>query len=146
MDIRKILSIPKNNDIQSSLPDGVLLVGTNAVIQWANDIAHDLFRMEEGLLLSKSINDLLENGYDLIKNSANTHKALISKYTQGEEYYELTARETEEGYIVALRDSTQNYKRISNILEEQEFSQKINSDKNCFLDRKSTRSELQSRI
>ena len=133
MDIRKILSIQKNIDIQNNLPDGVLLIGTDAIIQWANDVAHDLFRVEEGLLSAKSLNDILENGYGLVKNSANTHKALIAKYTQGEEYFELTARETEEGYIVALRDSTQNYKRITNILEEQESSQKINSDKNCFL-------------
>lgn len=133
MDIRKILSIQKNIDVQSNLPDGVVFVGTNGIIQWANDIAHDLFRIEEGLLFSKSINDILENGYDLITNSANTHKALIAKYTQGDEYFEITARETEGGHVVALRDSTQNYKRISNILEEQESSQKVNSDKNCFL-------------
>ena len=82
MDIRKILSIQKNVDIQSSLPDGALFVGTNAIIQWANDIAHDLFRLDEGLLISKSVNDILENGYDLIINSANTHKALIAKYRQ----------------------------------------------------------------
>ena len=133
MDIRKILSIQKNVDIQANLPDGVLFIGTNAIIQWANDVSHDLFRVDEGMLVSKSINDLLDNGYDLIKNSANTHKALIAKYAHDEEYFELTAREVEDGYVVSLRDSTQNYKRISNILEEQESSQKINSDKNCFL-------------
>ncbi len=133
MDIRKILSMQKNLDVQSNLPDGVLFVGTNGVIQWANDISHDLFRMEEGLLFSKSINDILENGYDLIANSANTHKALIAKNTQDDEYFEITSREIDGGYVVALRDSTQNYKRISNILEEQESSQKINNDKNCFL-------------
>lgn len=133
MDIRKILSIQKNIDIQSNLPDGVVFTGTNGIIQWANDIAHDLFRAELGQLISKSVNDLLENGYDLIVNSANTHKALIAKYTQGDEYFEITAREIEGGYVVALRDSTQNYKRISNILEEQETSQKVNSDKNVFL-------------
>lgn len=139
MDIRKILSIQKNIDIQSNLPDGVIFVGTSGLIQWANDIAHDLFRMDEGLLMSKSVNDILENGYDSIVNSANTHKALIAKSTSGDDYYEITARETEEGYIVSMRDSTQNYKRISTILEEQETSQKINSDKNCFLVKLSNR-------
>ena len=133
MDIRKILSIQKNLDVQTNLPDGVIFVGTSGIIQWANDIAHDLFRLEEGLLLSKSVNDILENGYDLITNSANTHKALIAKYTQGDEYFEITSREIEGGYVVAMRDSTQNYKRISNILEEQESTQKVNNDKNCFL-------------
>ncbi|MCM1265647.1 MAG: PAS domain-containing protein [Candidatus Gastranaerophilales bacterium] len=133
MDIRKILSIQKNVDIQANLPDGVIFTATSGIIQWANDIAHDLFRVELNQLISKSVNDLLENGYDLIVNSANTHKALIAKYTQGEEYFEITAREIEGGYVVALRDSTQNYKRISNILEEQETSQKVNSDKNTFL-------------
>lgn len=133
MDILKILSMQKNIDVRSNLPDGVMFVGTNGIIQWANDVAHDLFRLEEGLLFSKSINDILENGYDLIVNSANTHKALISKSTQNDEYFEITSREIEGGHVVALRDATQNYKRISNILEEQETSQKINSDKNCFL-------------
>ena len=133
MDIRKIISMQKNIDIQANLPDGVVFVATNGIIEWANDIIHDLFRVEEGQLLSRSINDILENGYDLIVNSANTHKALIAKSTQGEEYFEITSREIENGHIVSMRDSTQNYKRISNILEEQESSQKINSDKNCFL-------------
>ncbi len=148
MDIRKILSIQKNIDVQRNLPDGVVFVGTNGIIQWANDVAHDLFRMEEGLLFSKSINDILENGYDLIVNSANTHKALIAKSTQGDEYFEITSREIEGGHVVALRDSTQNYKRISNILEEQENSQKVNSDKNSFLVKLSNKfnSPLQSII
>lgn len=133
MDILKILSTQRNIDIQANLPDGVIFTGTNGIIQWANDIAHNLFRVESSQLVSKSVNDLLENGYDLIVNSANTHKALISKYTQGEEYFEITAREIEGGYVVALRDSTQNYKRISNILGEKESSQKVNNDKNSFL-------------
>ena len=133
MDILKILSMQKNIDVRSNLPDGTMLVGTNGIIQWANDIAHDLFKMDEGLLFSKSINDVLENGYDLIVNSANTHKALIAKSTYNDEYFEITSREIDGGHVVSLRDSTQNYKRISNILEEQETSQKINNDKNCFL-------------
>ena len=133
MDIRKILSLQKNIDIQYNLPDGVVFVGTSGIIQWANDVAHDIFHLEVGLLLTKSINDILENGYDLITNSANTHKALIAKSTQGDEYYEITARETEEGYVVSMRDSTQNYKRISGILEEQENAQRVNGDKNVFL-------------
>ena len=133
MDIRKILSIQKNVDIQSNMPDGVIFVGTNGLIQWANDVAHDLFHLEVGLLLTKSVNDVLENGYELMVNSANTHKALIAKSTQSDEYYEITARETENGHVVAFRDSTHNYKRISAILEEQETSQKVNNDKNIFL-------------
>ena len=132
MDILKMLS-QKNIDVQTNLPDGIMFVGTNGIIQWANDIAHDMFRMDDGLLFSKSINDVLENGYDLIVNSANTHKALIAKSTFDDEYFEITSREIEGGHVIALRDSTQNYKRISNILEEQETSQKINNDKNCFL-------------
>lgn len=133
MDIRKILSLQKNVDIQLNLPDGVIYIGNNGIIQWANDIAHDLFHTEIGLLLTKSVNDILENGYNLVKNSANTHKALIAKSTQGDEYYEITSRETEEGFVVSMRDSTQNYKRISEILEEQENAQKVNGDKNIFL-------------
>ena len=133
MDILKILSIQKNIDVQANLPDGILVIDTNGIIQWANDIAHDLFHLENGQLPSKSVNDILDNGYDLVINSANTHKALIAKNTQSDEYYEITSREVEGEYVVALRDSTKNYKRISNILEEQEASQKINSDKNCFL-------------
>ena len=132
MDIRRILSTQKNFDIEANLPDGMFMVGYNGLIQWVNDVAHDLFHVEEGMLFAKNINDVLENGFDLIKNSSNTHKALIAKNTQGEEYFEITAREIEEGYIVALRDSTKNYKRISGILEEQKVSQKINNDKNCF--------------
>ena len=61
MDLRKILSIQKNFEIQENLPDGVLVTGTNATIQWANDVAYNLFNIPEGQFVSKTINDILEN-------------------------------------------------------------------------------------
>ena len=131
MDIRKILSAQKNFDIQSNLPDGVLVTDEDGLVRWVNDVADTILKDKQ--IVSKSIDDILENGSNLIINSANTHKALIAKSTAGEEYFEITSRETEDGYVTALRDSTQNYKRISGILKEQESSQKINNDKNAFL-------------
>ena len=133
MDIRKILSVQKNIDVQSNLPDGVIVIESDGIIRWANDTAYILFNTKNGQLVSKSIDDILENGCSLIINSANTHKALIAKSTSGEEYFEITSRDAENCYVVSLRDSTLNYKRISNILREQESSQKINNDKNMFL-------------
>lgn len=133
MDIRKILSIQKNIDVQSSLPDGVILVGSNGLIQWLNDIAQEEFKIDESKISTTSINSILENGYELVVNAANTKKALIAKSAIEDKYYEITAREVEGGCVIILRDSTQNYKRISGILEEQESSQKINNDKNIFL-------------
>ncbi len=134
MDIRKILSKQKTFDIASNLPDSIIYVTNSGLIEWGNDVACEVFEVskQEGFV-NITVNDILENGFELVKSAEATKKALIAKSTIKEEYYEITTRPVENGFIVALRDSTQNYKRISGILAEKENTHHVAKDKNEFL-------------
>lgn len=135
MDIRKILNKPKTTlDIMANLPDSVIYVANSGLVEWGNDLACEMFEVskQEGFI-DITVNDLLEKGFELVSSAQANNKALIAKSTIKEEYYEITSRQVEGGYIVILRDSTQNYKRISGILAEKESSQHITKDKNEFL-------------
>lgn len=137
MDIRKILNNkPKSTlDITANLPDSVLYVASSGLVEWGNDLACEMFEVskQEGFVNNITINDLIENGFELVSSAHKNAKALIAKSTIKEEYYEITSRQVEFGYVAILRDSTQNYKRISGILAEKENSHSITKDKNEFL-------------
>lgn len=133
MDIRKLLLKQKNLDILSNLPDSVMFVMDSAQVVWANDVACEVFEFVNPIEMNITINDLIENGMELVISSYQNKKALIAKSTIKEEYYELTSKYTDDGYVIALRDSTQNYKRISGILAEKESSSHVTKDKNEFL-------------
>lgn len=135
MDIKKLLSKQKNFDLFTCLPDAILyVVGKRGLVAWGNELACEMFEVskEEGFL-DNTINDLIENGAELVVNAEINGKALIAKSTIKEEYYELTSKLVEGGYMVALRDTTQNYKRISGILAEKETINNVTHDKNEFL-------------
>lgn len=133
MDIRKFLSKSKILDIQSCLPDSVIYVASSGLLEWVNDTAIEVFELSNDCLENISINDILKNGFELMSSAEKSKKALIAKSTIKEEYYEITAKQIEGGFVVILRDSTQNYKRISGILAEKENSQYITRDKNEFI-------------
>ncbi len=134
MDIRKILTKQKTFDIASNLPDSVLYIANSGLVEWGNDLACEMFEVSKQLgFVDITVNDILENGFELVSNAEKSKKALIAKSTIKEEYYEITSKQVEGGYVVILRDSTQNYKRISGILAEKESSQHITKDKNEFL-------------
>lgn len=136
MDIRKILNKPKTTlDIMANLPDSVLYISNTGLVEWGNDLACEMFEVskQEGFVNNITINDLIENGFKLVSSAQKNGKALIAKSTIKEEYYEITSRQVDGGYIVVLRDSTQNYKRISGILAEKENTYNVTKDKNEFL-------------
>ena len=132
MGIKNFLSKTRVIDIQSCLPDGVVLITTEGVIQWANDVAQQLFP-ESISLINTNINDYLENGYNVIYGAAVNNKAAIVKVCNTDEYLEVTAKSIEGAFVVSMRDATQKYKTVNNIIEGHENSKKINYDKNNFL-------------
>lgn len=134
MDIRNFLSKQKQQfDINENYPDAILLVMNAGIIEWANSVACEMFEMNSHNFSDITIDDILEKGFELVKNAELDKKAFIAKSTIKESYYELTAKRIEWGYVVALRDSTRNYKRISDILAEKENTSHITRDKNEFL-------------
>ena len=99
--------------------------------------------------MKEDINNLIESGFELIKQTVLNGQSVVGKVKSEEFIYlEITASPAESSFVVSLRDVTQNYKTVTNIMIEQESSKKNNKDKNNFLVKLSNefRSPLQSII
>lgn len=129
MVFKKFLSKVKDTDILSSFPDGVLIINTDGSIELVNETALALLNMSKNELFKQNINDVFENGYDLAKQALTSAVVVKSK----DSYFDFTARNYEDGIIISFRDVTQNYKTVTNIIEEHESTKKVNKDKNVFL-------------
>jgi len=132
MGIKNFLSKTRVIDIQSCLPDGVIFVTPEGTIQWANDVAGKLFPFKNNLI-NTNVNDYLDGAINAIIAAVSTGKPTIAKYVDKEEYIELTAKEVDGAFVVSMRDTTQKYKTVNNILEGHENTKKVNYDKNSFL-------------
>ena len=132
MGIKNFLSKTRVIDIQSCLPDGVILVTTEGTIQWNNDVAMTLFPQVVSLI-NTNVDEYLDDGLNIIIAAADTSKPVVAKVVGSEEYIELTAKAIEGAYVVSMRDATQKYKTVNTIIEGHENSKKINNDKNAFL-------------
>lgn len=136
MVFKNFLSKEKDIDILASLPDGVLLIDNDGKIEWTNDESARLLKTTKNELLKCSLNELIESGLDLTKQAAQAIKSVIGrcKNTSGKDtYLEIAAKVIGEFFVVTLRDVTQSYKTVTNILTEHESSKKTNKDKNAFL-------------
>lgn len=134
MVFKKILSKSKDIDILSILPDGVILVDSSGKVGWYNDVAFEMLSIPSSTTLN--INELIEGGLDLARQSSLCGKPSVGRPAirkEKELYIEISARMFENYICVSLRDVTQNYKTVSNIMVEHETSKKINKDKNAFL-------------
>ncbi|RAI14950.1 MAG: hypothetical protein DKM22_05545 [Candidatus Melainabacteria bacterium] len=149
MDLKGLLSKNKEIDILSYIPDGVVLIDSSGYIEKINDVGAKFFRKDKQELLKEDINNLIESGFELIKQTVLNGQSVVGK-VKSEEciYLEITASPAESSFVVSLRDVTQNYKTVTNIMIEQESSKKNNKDKNNFLVKLSNefRSPLQSII
>lgn len=136
MVFKSFLSKAKDIDILSSLPDGVILVDNDGKIEWINEVTTALLNMQKNDVFKLNLNEIIESGLDLVKQAAESGKSLVGRarhQTMKDFYVEITAKTVEDFIILSIRDVTQNYKTVSNILVEHESSKKINKDKNAFL-------------
>lgn len=134
MDIKSLLSKGKDADVLANLPDGLLLIDLYGTIDKANEKAAEIFKYD--LLARADINDIIEGGFELVKQIANTGRSVVGKVklpNLKNTYLEMTSNEVQNGYIVCLRDVTQNYKTVTNLMIEQKSSKRNNKDKNNFL-------------
>lgn len=151
MVFKSFLSKPKDIDILSAIPDGIMLINAAGKIEWTNDVLVSLFCIDKNEILNHSINEIIESGLELVRQAAESFKPVVGriKPTSGKDsYFEITANFIDGHYVVSLRDVTQNYKTVTNIMVEHESSQKVNKDKNVFLNKLSNelKSPLQSAI
>lgn len=136
MAFKSFLSKAKDIDILSSLPDGVILINNVGQIEWINEVIPNLFKAEKAKIIKLNLDEIIESGLDLAKQAALSAQSAIGRVkneSMKDSYMEITAKTVEDYLIISLRDVTQSYKTVTNILVEHESSKKINKDKNAFL-------------
>lgn len=131
MDIKKILFRTNSIDVEKALPDAVVFCNRDGKILWVNDKAVELFETSKMHLLTSNITDFIENAFNLITSSVITNMPVITKFANGEIYFDMTSKEIEDGYVLDFRDSVSNANEIAKNSEDD--YKEINRDKNCFL-------------
>jgi len=123
-------------DLIEYLPDGLILIDTDGDFLMSNGVAEKMLLDIKEDFQNYNINDIFENAVMLIKKAADTNKQVVlktNKDTGKDLFFELTAQKHEKGYVVLMRENTQNYKTLTNIFVEYESSKKINKNRNSFL-------------
>ena len=129
MDLKKILFKTSSIDVDKALPDAVIFTNKDGKIQWVNDIAAEIFETSKMHLMTSNISDFIENSKNLISNAVIMNKPVITKLNNKEQYYDMTVREIEEGFVLDFRDAvSDNVQELDN-----ENIAIINKEKNNFL-------------
>ncbi len=117
MDIKKFLFKTNSFDAEKALPDAIIFCNKDGKIQWVNDKAAEIFETSKMHLLTSNIADFIENAQNLIINASIREQEVITKLILKEIYYKLTAKEIEEGFVLAFRDAENaksEYKNFKN--------------------------------
>ena len=131
MDFTKILFKTNSFDVEKMLPDGVIFCSQDGKIQWVNDKAAEIFETSKMNLKTSNISDFIENALNLIINAVVEDGPVITKMVNNEIYYEMTARQSDDGYILDFRDMESRKNLKSNSSDCSESA--VNTDKNEFL-------------
>ena len=131
MDIKKILFRTNTIDVEKALPDAVVFCNKDGKIQWVNDKAAEIFETSKMHLLTSNVADFIENVLNLITSAILTDKPVITKLVSKESYFDMTAKEIEEGYVMSFRDSFGSNCGSESINFND--SNDTNRDKNSFL-------------
>lgn len=126
----------EEEDLLTKLPDNVVLLNNQGSFLWYNDLAQKTLSGLKENFTEGYIDDLFDNAMDLIVKIADTDKTTVVRTKPNLEkdmFIELSARRTDEGFLVIMRNNTQNYKTLTSIIVEHESSKKINKDKNNFI-------------
>ncbi len=127
MDIKKILFRTSSIDVEKALPDALVLCSKDGKIQWVNDAAAEIFETSKMHLLTSKISDFIENPINLILSSITQHKPVITKFISREAYFDMTAKEIDEGYVLDFRDA------VVPVSNSDEFANSEKLNKNTFL-------------
>lgn len=131
MDIKKILFRTNSIDVEKALPDAIVFCNKDGKIQWVNDKAAEIFETSKMHLLTSNISDFIENVQNLITSAMISDKQVITKFLSKEVYFDMTAKEIEDGYVLSFRDSIHSLLEMKDM--EETRIQNSNKDKNSFL-------------
>lgn len=132
MDFKKILFKSNVIDVEKALPDGIVFCEKSGKIQWVNDKAAEILGTSKMHLMTSNISDIIENSQNLITNAVIYDKKVIAKSVSAEMYYDMTAKEIEEGYVLSFRD-TETTTSIAKEMKSDKNTNITNKDKNIFL-------------
>lgn len=133
---KNLFAKDEEEDLLTKLPDNVVLLNNQGSFLWYNDLAQKTLSDLKENFAEGYIDDILENAMDFILKIADIEKtaAVRTKSNLNKDlFFELSARRTDEGFLVVMRNNTQNYKTLTSIIVEHESSKKINKDKNNFI-------------
>ena len=127
MDFKKILFKANDIDVEKALPDAVVFCNKDGKIQWVNDKSAQIFETSKMHLLTSNIADFIENAQNVISKAVITEGKVITKLITKEVYFDMTAKEIEEGFVLAFRTS-------ENICVENKINQEdLKVDSSCIL-------------
>ena len=131
MDFKKVLFRTNEFDVEKALPDAILYCNKDGKIQWVNDKASEIFETSRMHLLTSNVADFIENAHNTITNATVNNKQVITKLLAKEIYFDMTAKEIEDGFVLSFRDAynCDNYNKIN---KDDDFEQ-TNYNKNAFL-------------
>ena len=105
MDFKKILFKTSDIDVEKALPDAVVMCNKDGKIQWVNDKSALIFNTSKMHLLTSNIADFIENAQNVIINAVLTDNKVITKLITKEVYFDMTAKEINEGYVLSFRNT-----------------------------------------
>lgn len=131
MDFTKILFKTNSFDVEKMLPDGVIFCSPDGKIQWVNDKAAELFETSKMDLKTSKISDFIENAENLILQATTNDHTVITKMVNNEIYFEMSAKQSDDGYVLDFRDIYQDKPQRNTTLPVNKES--VSRDKNEFL-------------
>lgn len=134
--IKNLFVKDEEEDLLTKLPDNVVLLNHQGSFLWYNDLAQKTLTEIKETFSEGYIDDIFDNAMELIVKIADMDKTTVVRTKSSLEkdlFFELSARKTEDGFLVIMRNNTQNYKTLTSIIVEHESSKKINKDKNNFI-------------
>lgn len=128
MDFKKILFRTNGIDVEKALPDAVIMCARDGKILWVNESAAEMFETSKMHLMTSKIEDFIENPMIMIINAITQNKSVITKFTEKEIYFDMTAKEIPEGYVLDFRMALSIYAE-----NKQDETIEVNHEKNNFL-------------
>jgi signal transduction histidine kinase len=132
MDIKKFLFKTNVIDVEKALPDAIVFCSKDGKIQWVNDKAAEIFETSKMHLLTSNISEFIENSLNFAKVAMLNDTVIIVKLVSKDIYFDMTAKEVDEGYVMSFRDIKKTSDTVSLPKEEDAFKS-INREKNAFL-------------